>query len=228
MLVSGPTGIRVTGSGAAASVARRNSRAPSGRGSETGSGRSAPSSPLAPWTSGAVSSGRMSGWGGPAATGTSGRSEQGEDTQRVARRVREGGVAADRGDAQHLELRPGEGERDRQGVVVAGVAVDDDGGSLPDVAHGSLAKASMQQALEPAAVDDDADVRVGRRVRPGAGGTGAHRRSCGRGQARSSCPRRRGSGATATRSGTMRCAIATASWIAVVVDPHHSRFRSSA
>ena len=61
MLVSGPTGISVTGAGAAASVARRNSRAPSGRGSEAGSGRSAPSRPLTPWTWGAVSSGRTSG-----------------------------------------------------------------------------------------------------------------------------------------------------------------------
>jgi hypothetical protein len=73
ILVSGPVGISVTGAGAAASVARRNSRAPSGRGDETGSGRSAPSRPLTPWTSGAVSRRRTSGCDAPAATGTSAR-----------------------------------------------------------------------------------------------------------------------------------------------------------
>jgi hypothetical protein len=36
-------------------------------------------------------------------------------------------IAGDRREAQHLELRRREGEQDREGVVEAGIGVDDDG-----------------------------------------------------------------------------------------------------
>jgi hypothetical protein len=58
--------------------------------------------------------------------GNVGPIEQREDAQRVARRVGEDRVAADRRDAADLERGRGAGEQDRQGVVVARVAVEHD------------------------------------------------------------------------------------------------------
>ena len=53
-------------------------------------------------------------------------SEQGQDTQGVARRAIERGVARDRRDRAQPELRPGQREDDREGVVMTRVAVEDD------------------------------------------------------------------------------------------------------
>src|SRR6476469_3717255 len=59
--------------------------------------------------------------------------EQGQDTQGVARRAIERGVARDRRDGTQPELRPGKREDDREGVVMTRVAVEDDrdAGHLP-------------------------------------------------------------------------------------------------
>ena len=91
-----------------------------GAGADGGLRRSAPSRPLAPWTSGAVSSGRTSGWPAPAATGTSVRPSSARTRSALRVVLASGRVAADRRDAQHVELRPRERQGDRQGVVVPG------------------------------------------------------------------------------------------------------------
>ena len=72
-LVSGPVGIRVTGSGAASRRSARKSTAWAATGAVTASGRSGPSSPDAPWTSSAAWASRTSGRSAPAATGMSER-----------------------------------------------------------------------------------------------------------------------------------------------------------
>ena len=72
-----------------------------------------------------------------------GPAEQREDPERVARRLAQPDVAADGRDAQHLELRPGERQRDREGVVVAGVAVQEDGDGH---GYGRLPNASTSRA----------------------------------------------------------------------------------
>ena len=210
MLVSGPVGISVTGPGAASSVARRNASAPSGRTSERGSGRSAPSSPLSPWTSSAISSGRASGAAAPAATGTSVRPSSAR-TRSVLRVVsRRPTLPPTVVMPSTSSSGPGERERDREGVVVAGVAVQQDG----DRARLRQAPERVdEQCREPLAVDDDADVRVGRPAvapqpvrlavadRPAAGrpvgGVEGHvvraRRRRGPGSPGARSPRRRGS-----------------------------------
>ena len=109
MFVSGPTGISVTGSGAAARVARRNSRAPSGRGADHGLGEVGPVE-----AAHAVDLGgrlerpdeRLVGAGGDRNVGPV---EQREDPQRVARGVGERRVAPGGRDAEDLELRAGPG-----------------------------------------------------------------------------------------------------------------------
>ena len=55
-----------------------------------------------------------------------GPAQQGQHPERVAGRPVEPGVAGDRGDREQPELRPGQRQDDRQGVVVTGVAVEDD------------------------------------------------------------------------------------------------------
>ena len=122
-LVSGPVAIRVRGA-AASATARSGRRRGGGRGRTAGSGSSAPSSPLSPWISGAVTSAPPpSGASAPAASGMAGAparvstrralsvtrsSEPLPPTVVTARRSM-------RGAAQREE------ERDR--VVVPGVAV---------------------------------------------------------------------------------------------------------
>ena len=73
MLVSGPVGMRVTGSGLSRIAAAMNSAAGSSTGSVEGSWSSGPSSPDSPWTYSAITSSRVSGAAAPTATGTSGR-----------------------------------------------------------------------------------------------------------------------------------------------------------
>jgi hypothetical protein len=70
---------------------------------------------------------RTAQWGG----GTHGDryicpAKQREHAQGVARRVLERGVAADGGDPENSNLRSSERERDGQGIVVPGIAIDDD------------------------------------------------------------------------------------------------------
>ncbi len=144
MFVRGPVGIRVTGPGAASSVARRKASAPSGRTSERGSGRSAPSSPLSPCTSSAISSGRTQRRRGAGRHGHVRPVEQREHAQRVAGRLAQADVAGHGRDAQHLELGARERERDRERVVVARVAVEQDRdargyGRLPNASTSSVA-----------------------------------------------------------------------------------------
>ena len=127
--VSGPVATSVTGRPAPATSASVSASAPSGRGAAAGSGRSAPSRPLSPWNSTGVQVSRRSARSAPARHRDVVPAEQGQDAQRVARRVGQRRVAADGRDPQQLQLRAREGERDRQGVVVARVAVQDDRGA---------------------------------------------------------------------------------------------------
>ena len=73
MFVSGPVGMRVTGSGLAASFSIIRSTACSVTGSCCGGGRNGPSSPLSPWTWSATFGSRVRGRSAPAATGMSAR-----------------------------------------------------------------------------------------------------------------------------------------------------------
>ena len=91
-----------------------------------GSGSAGPSRPDSPWTCAAVRSLPPSGASAPAATGTSRAPGELEHVERVARRLVERLVAGDGRDRAQLDLGRGEREQDRDRVVVAGVAVDDD------------------------------------------------------------------------------------------------------
>ena len=78
---------------------------------------------------------RTSGRSAPAATGTSPRPGELEHPQRVGGRLGERLVAGDGRDAEQLELGRGQREQDRDRVVVAGVAVEDDAVGLAAAAH---------------------------------------------------------------------------------------------
>ena len=98
--------------------------APSGDGANPGAGRSAPSRPEVR-TCAAVRSGPVIG----AARDRDVRSgREGEHRQRVARGRLHPHVARHRGQPQHPQLGSGQGEQDGQGVIVARIAVQDDGG----------------------------------------------------------------------------------------------------
>ena len=210
MFVSGPVGISVTGSGAASSVARRNASAPSGRTSERRLGEVGAVEPaLAVHVVRDLERADQRGRG-------AGRdrhvraAEQGEHPQGVARRLAQADVAAHGRDAQHLELRAGERERDRERVVVARVAVEQDRdrrgyGRLPNASTRSVAKRSPSMTMPTSALG----VRPSRRsrygwpsqtVRPRAGPSvdvegrrGTARRRRGPGSRGGRSPRRRGS-----------------------------------
>ena len=157
MFVSGPVGISVTGPARPRASPAGSASAPSGRTSERGSGRSAPSSPLSPWTSSAISSGRSSGAAAPAATGHVRPAEQREHAQRVAGRLAQADVAGHGRDAQHVELRAGERERDRERVVVARVAVEQDRdargyGRLPNASMSSVANRARSMTMPTSAL----------------------------------------------------------------------------
>ena len=61
----------------------------------------------------------------PSATGTSARAVEVQQAQRVRRAVADVGVAADRRHGEEVDLGPRDREPDREGVVEARVAVDD-------------------------------------------------------------------------------------------------------
>ena len=127
MFVSGPVGTRVTGSRECADeTGDQLDRALGDRpdGSLRQVGAVEPGRPVD--VIGDLGSAARAARAAPAATGTSVRPEEGQDPERVAGRVLQAGVAGDGRDAQHAQLGAGEREEDRQGVVVAGVAVEDD------------------------------------------------------------------------------------------------------
>ena len=201
---AGPVGISVTGSGAASSVARRNASAPSGRTSERGSGRSAPSSPLSPCTSSAISRGRIERGGGACRNRDVRPVEQREHPQRVARGLAQADVAADGRDAEDLELRAGERQGDRERVVVARVAVEQDRdprgyGRLPKASTRSVANRSPSITMPTSALG----VRpvALEPVRLAVADRAAARRAVGRVErARGRARRRRGPGSPGARS----------------------------
>ena len=93
-----------------------------------GGGRSGPSSPVSPCTSAATCRARISGRAAPAATGTSSRPEVVEHADRVGGRLLQRLVTGHGGHAEQPDLGAGQREQQRDRVVVAGVAVEDDVG----------------------------------------------------------------------------------------------------
>jgi hypothetical protein len=94
---------------------------------------------------------------------------EGEDAERRVGRRLEHGVAADRADAEDAEVRSGEREEDRDRVVVARIAVDDD----REGAIGRCPRRLRRRVGRVAADEDDAG--TGRRgaAHRGASGVGA-------------------------------------------------------
>ena len=93
----------------------------------SGSGRSGPSRPVSPWTSAAVLSSPPAAGDGRA-RGDRHVADAGQraDAQRVARDGLERPVAADGGDRAQVGERAAGCEEDRERVVVAGIAVEDE------------------------------------------------------------------------------------------------------
>ena len=104
----------------------RKSTACSATGAALGGGSVGPSSPVSPWTYAATNGSRTSGRSAPAATGTSRAADELEHAERVRRRLLERLVAGDRRHAEQLDLRAREREQQRDRVVVARVAVEED------------------------------------------------------------------------------------------------------
>ena len=159
--VSGPTAtIHVPGWRRHDSTMKATASVESAR--RDGSGRAAPSRPLAPWTSTAALGSASSGRSAPAWTGTSMPSSS-RITRALPRRAVERGVG-DRGDADEVG-RVG-GDDDGDGVVVAGVAVEQDARPLgcveiPNTEHSRLVDANG--SADPLAVGQRA--RRGRLAR---------------------------------------------------------------
>ena len=126
MLVSGPVGTSVTGRLDETNERRRElDRGLRPRGSNAGSGRSAPSSPLSPWKVCWMSGSRNSGRSAPAATGTSVRPSR-VRTRRAFRVVSASpAFPATVVTASTSSCGCGTGEQDRERIVVARVAVED-------------------------------------------------------------------------------------------------------
>ena len=127
MLVSPPVGTSVMEPGSAAMIVSTMNCA-AGRGSSwiVGSGSTGPSSPDSPWISAAVSISRTSGRAEPAANGHADDPGDAGDRQRVARDLVERLVAHDGRDADQFDLGAAPGQHHRDGVVVPGIAVEDD------------------------------------------------------------------------------------------------------
>ena len=104
----------------------RKSTACSPSGAACGGGRSGPSRPVSPWTSAATERSRTSGRSAPAATGDVSPADELEHADRVRGRLLERLVAGDRRHAEQLDLRAREREQERDRVVMAGVAVEQD------------------------------------------------------------------------------------------------------
>ena len=126
MLVSGPRATSVTGwSEAAAFSARKSFACPATR-AVLGGGRSTPSSPVSPCASAATTSSPASGpvrAGGDADVRSA---RELEHAERVRGRLVECLVPRDRRHAEDVELRAAQGEKERERVVLARVAVDED------------------------------------------------------------------------------------------------------
>src|SRR4051794_3189689 len=72
-----------------------------------------------------------------------------EDLERVGGRLLEGLVARDRGDTEHLHLGRGEREQERDGVVVAGIGVEDDGRSHQPLSISSISAVVGREGCAP-------------------------------------------------------------------------------
>ena len=126
MFVSGPVGTSVTGRGLAAIVRAMKSTACSPSGVALRRRQRGPSSPLSPWTWAATVSSRVERPVGAGGDGHVRPADEVEHAQRVRGRLLERLVAVHGRDAEHLELRARECEQQRDRVVVAGIAVEDD------------------------------------------------------------------------------------------------------
>ena len=126
MFVSGPVGTSVIGSSEARIVSAMKSTACCATGSVVGAGSAGPSMPLSPWTYSATNGSRQSGRGRADGDRHVGAADELEQLQRVDRRLLERLVAVDGRDADELDLRAREREQERDRVVVAGVAVEED------------------------------------------------------------------------------------------------------
>ena len=129
MLVSGPVATSVISPGAAAMVSMMKSIACPLSAVRRGAGSTAPPSPDSPCTCPACSAGRSSGAAHPGVTGTSARPDERRHGERVRGGLGQRDVAGHGGDAGQLDLGRAGREGDRERVVDAGVAVEDDGGA---------------------------------------------------------------------------------------------------
>ena len=162
--VSGPVGTSVTAPSRARIASAMKLTACSAARRPRGGGSSGPSSPLSPWTCAATDGGaheRPLGAGRDRHVAATGELEH---AQRVRRRLVERLVAGDGRDAEQLELGRGEREQERDRVVVAGVAVEDDRRRCSAATSSTSARA-RERAL-----------RAERGGRAGAGGAGAAQR----------------------------------------------------
>ena len=97
------------------------------RGVATSAGGAIPPRPSAPCTCRAARARLEQRTPGAGGDGDVGGAGDVEDAQRVVDDLRERGVAGDAADAEHVDLGVRDGEQDGEGVVDAGVDVEDDG-----------------------------------------------------------------------------------------------------